>query len=471
MQLSCIVYKSLQPYHEQHPLHKTNILLTALAHTPDTSHMNVIHAYKSILQQCDIQSPILGQPLITHHFQPTNTVPTMHAPTGWLTTTPTHPPNTLHAPANLPPAVLQTLQQATTFAGEVAYVDGSEKDGHAGSSYYFPHSCLGGKQRVTGIQTSGRGEINAILGAIDAAQPSVPLMILSDCYGVVRRCKTLQQMPDAERSSIMCRWKNRDLWYTLKDKIRPDIRIEWIPGHSSIPGNELADQLANEARQLPIQQCTWQKELWRLYYKGSYDGTELVHHLMGYIPSTRPTQAGRQRPQLIWDGINFHLSFCNLGERGHITRFQWLWGRTSWLGVAPWWEYKDKKLCKACNTTTHELDLFSSAALCPKWEPIRSIFFNLWESHRPSVRDWFSSASEVDKRHFIRSLIPTSLVHHLRLTVQPPAIQTLVNCRDNHWNKGVTNARSIHNPSLYTVPDDTVPDNINPQQDSDDEPS
>jgi ribonuclease HI len=327
MQLVCLMYKTLQDYPLHHPLHSTKQLLTALVQTPDTSDLNIIHSYKTILKQCSIQSPMLGQPLITHHFQSTNTVPTMHAPTGWLTTMLPKPPNLQH-PNNLPPAVIQTLQQAQDFNGEVVYVDGSAKDGHAGSSFYYPRTGLSGKQRVTGMQTSGRGEVNAIIGAIRFRTPHLPLLILSDCYGVIRRCNTMSHLRLDEAPSTKCRWKNRDLWHTLHELWTSNIQIEWIPGHKNITANERADTLANEARRLPIHQCTWQKELWRLYYKGAEVGTELIHHLLDYIPSTRPTHTGRQRTQLTWDGINIHLSFCNLGDRGHITRFQWLWGRT-----------------------------------------------------------------------------------------------------------------------------------------------
>ena len=42
--------------------------------------------------------------------------------------------------------------------------------------------------------------------------------------------------------------KNQDLWERL-DQLAAGHRIEWrwVKGHSGVPGNERADQLANEA--------------------------------------------------------------------------------------------------------------------------------------------------------------------------------------------------------------------------------
>ena len=192
-----------------------------------------------------------------------------------------------------------------------------------------------------------------------------------------------------------------------------------------------------------------------MYYQGAEVGTEIIDRLRTYNTLT-------------WDSINIHLSFCNLGDRGNMTRLQWLWGRTSWVGVAPFWEYKQPSLCAACHTVNHPLDLFSTAALCSKWEAIRTQLQTLWNNSKSLVTQWFNSATEVDKRNFVRSLIPTSLVNYLRKVQSPLQIQALVNRRDTQWKQGTHSIRTMYNPTYYSIPSISMSNHAlsNDQQDA-----
>jgi hypothetical protein len=84
------------------------------------------------------------------------------------------------------------------------------------------------------------------------------------------------------------------------------------------------------------------------------------------------------------------------------------------------------------------------------------------------VREWYTSAAAGDKRNFVRSLVPTSLVDHLRKKgVHPKEIQTLVNTRDRRWTNALKHARSVYTAAQYTVSDQNgVDDSSNPSDDS-----
>jgi len=127
-----------------------------------------------------------------------------------------------------------------------------------------------------------------------------------------------------------------------------------------------------------------------------------------------------------------------IGGGGSRTRLQWLWGRTSWFLVAPFWDLTKNESCtKHAKPQLTPWDLFSAAAM---WSPIRDRFFSTWDPQRP-LEQWFSTANPDDQRNFIRSLIPSSLVAVLRVPMERIQIQSLINHRDSMWDRSVSQAR------------------------------
>ena len=151
-------------------------------------------------------------------------------------------------------------------------------------------------------------------------------------------------------------------------------------------------------------------------------------------------------PTLKWEGINVRLSFCNLAAYVSTMRFKWVWGRTSWVGTAPYWCRDSPAPCPFSDlhhaASHHDIppswsftDLFSLIAECPVFQGYREAFFQLWGQAAVPVSTWFSHASRSDRRNFIRSLVPTTLVSKLLQHFSATEIRTLVNARDKDWSK------------------------------------
>ncbi len=98
--------------------------------------------------------------------------------------------------------------------------------------------------------TNNRMELLAAIRALEAIKKSARVELHTDSQ-YLRRGVT-EWLPGWKQND----WKtaakkpvkNRDLWELLDQQIaRHDVRWHWVKAHAGIPGNEKADQLANEA--------------------------------------------------------------------------------------------------------------------------------------------------------------------------------------------------------------------------------
>ena len=66
------------------------------------------------------------------------------------------------------------------------------------------------------------------------------------------------------------------------------------------------------------------------------------------------------------------------------------------------------------------------------------------------VQLWFTSASAPDKRNFIRSLVPTTLVAALIRIFPFLQIQTIINARDRQWSETIIHIRQLYATQLQS---------------------
>jgi ribonuclease HI len=101
-----------------------------------------------------------------------------------------------------------------------------------------------------GLTTNNRMELTAVIQALEALKRSVKARVYTDSE-YVRRGIT-EWLPSwkardwrtADRKPV----KNRDLWEKLESVAAGhDVEWRWVKGHSGVPGNERADNLANRA--------------------------------------------------------------------------------------------------------------------------------------------------------------------------------------------------------------------------------
>jgi len=124
----------------------------------------------------------------------------------------------------------------------VIYCDGScVGNGYSGALagagvYFGPNDTRNQSLTVPGAQTNNRGEVWAIIKALEI-EPNSALEIKTDSQWAIK-CATKQ-------------WKakeNLDLLKLLWDMlVQRDVVFTWVKGHSKDPGNEAADKLAKLA--------------------------------------------------------------------------------------------------------------------------------------------------------------------------------------------------------------------------------
>lgn len=133
------------------------------------------------------------------------------------------------------------------------YTDGACR-GNPGPGGWGVLMIAGERQRtLNGAEpetTNNRMELTAAIEALDALKRRSSIDLYTDSQYL--RKGVLEWMANWKRRNWQTASrkpvKNRDLWERLDQQLgEHDIGWHWVKGHSGDPGNERADQLANEA--------------------------------------------------------------------------------------------------------------------------------------------------------------------------------------------------------------------------------
>lgn len=113
--------------------------------------------------------------------------------------------------------------------------------------YLDKHKTLNGFEAVT---TNNRMELTAVIEGLRALKRSCDVELNTDSkyvmHGISEWIATWKKngWKTAARKPV----KNLDLWQQLDAEVtRHNIDWRWVKGHTGVEGNELADQLANDA--------------------------------------------------------------------------------------------------------------------------------------------------------------------------------------------------------------------------------
>lgn len=119
----------------------------------------------------------------------------------------------------------------------VLYTDGSYDNGVAGWAVVENDECIHAdwKQGITSNMAEGMGILSAL-----RLVGNVPALIVSDSLSWV----TMLTNRKAAKGK-----GTKDIFRQAEEFLSPLVSFEWVPGHSDIPGNELANAYAQSVRE------------------------------------------------------------------------------------------------------------------------------------------------------------------------------------------------------------------------------
>jgi len=106
-------------------------------------------------------------------------------------------------------------------------------------------TMYGGEQETT----NNRMELKAAIEALNALNGSRNVILHTDSKYVMDGINSWMEnwKKRGWKTSNKKPVKNQDLWQALDEAVgRHEIKWKWVKGHTGVPGNEVADELANQ---------------------------------------------------------------------------------------------------------------------------------------------------------------------------------------------------------------------------------
>ena len=105
------------------------------------------------------------------------------------------------------------------------------------------------------LTTNNQMELTAVISALSALKRPCPVIIHTDSTyvrdGITKWIHNWKR--NGWRTADKKEVKNADLWQRLDDLVgRYDIEWRWVKGHNGDPGNEKADELANQGVEVAL---------------------------------------------------------------------------------------------------------------------------------------------------------------------------------------------------------------------------
>lgn len=259
----------------------------------------------------------------------------------------------------IPPRTLWECNNTLEGFDIKIFTDGSKTDSGCGAGFHFQDSNIRRGYRLPNCCSVFQGEIYAILMACKELKIRTDLELLETQQRIVICVDSqaaLKALESIHSTSIIVRDCKELL---TKLSVSHDITLMWVPGHSNVEGNEMADLLARQGSSLHI---SWAEKI-----PAPLTHFKLIIKQQIYKAMCSYWKNSKAKSRYIWQDYDKKQSRLILGCKrrtirriifaitGHIT----IGRHARRIGISPAPE------CPGCGLIAQETDLHHIWCMCP----------------------------------------------------------------------------------------------------------